>query len=38
MTHNEPRAHWVKEGAIGLGIGVIYGVTVVGVAHVSWFK
>jgi len=35
MSHNEERTHWLKEGAIGLGIGVIYGVTVVVVGHVS---
>lgn len=28
MTHNEKRQHWLKEGAIGLGTGVLYGVTV----------
>jgi hypothetical protein len=27
MTHNEKRQHWLKEGAIGLGTGVLYGVT-----------
>jgi len=35
MSHNEQRTHWLKEGAIGLGIGVIYGVTVVAIGHVS---
>ena len=35
MTHNEKRAHWLKEGAIGTGIGIIYGVTVVASAHVT---
>lgn len=35
MSHNEQRTDWVKEGAIGLGIGVIYGVTVVVVGHVG---
>ncbi|XP_033101488.1 mitochondrial substrate carrier family protein L-like [Anneissia japonica] len=33
MTHNEERAHWLKEGAIGLGVGVLYGVTSVCVGH-----
>ncbi|XP_052067675.1 uncharacterized protein LOC127706971 [Mytilus californianus] len=33
MTHNEERAHWVKEGVIGLGVGVLYGVTNVCVGH-----
>jgi hypothetical protein len=28
MTHNEKRQHWLKEGAIGLGTGVLYGITV----------
>ena len=35
MSHNEKRTHWVKEGAISLGIGVFYGVTVVAVGHVN---
>lgn len=30
MTHNEKRQHWLKEGAIGLGTGVLYGITVSG--------
>jgi hypothetical protein len=34
MTHNEPRSHWVREGMIGLGTGIVFGVTVVAVAHV----
>ncbi|XP_022087227.1 mitochondrial arginine transporter BAC2-like isoform X2 [Acanthaster planci] len=33
MTHNEARTHWFKEGAIGLGVGVLYGVTSVCVGH-----
>ncbi|XP_038048376.1 solute carrier family 25 member 48-like [Patiria miniata] len=33
MTHNEARGHWFKEGAIGLGVGVLYGVTSVCVGH-----
>ncbi|KAH7935718.1 hypothetical protein HPB52_012961 [Rhipicephalus sanguineus] len=33
MTHNEQRTHWFKEGAIGLGVGVLYGVTNVCVGH-----
>ncbi|XP_076101878.1 putative mitochondrial 2-oxodicarboxylate carrier isoform X1 [Mytilus galloprovincialis] len=33
MTHNEERGHWVKEGVIGLGVGVLYGVTNVCVGH-----
>lgn len=33
MTHNEKRAHWVREASIGLGVGVLYGVTVVVSAH-----
>lgn len=37
MTHNEKRGHWVREGAISLGTGILYGVTVVGAAHVSGF-
>ncbi len=36
MTHNEKRAHWVKEGAISLGTGILFGVTVVGTAHVGF--
>ena len=31
MTHNEKRQHWLKEGAIGLGTGVLYGITSVAV-------
>lgn len=34
MTHNEKRAHWAREAFIGLGTGVLYGVTVVVSAHV----
>jgi len=33
MTHNEPRSHWIREGFIGLGTGILFGVTVVGVGH-----
>lgn len=33
MTHNEKRQHWLKEGAIGLGTGVLYGITSVAVGH-----
>ncbi|KAK7488460.1 hypothetical protein BaRGS_00020245, partial [Batillaria attramentaria] len=33
MTHNEQRAHWIREGVIGLGVGVLYGVTTVVVGH-----
>lgn len=33
MTHNEERAHWIKEGAIGLGVGFLYGVTNVCIGH-----
>uniref|UniRef100_A0A1I8GII2 ADP/ATP translocase n=2 Tax=Macrostomum lignano TaxID=282301 RepID=A0A1I8GII2_9PLAT len=33
MTHNEKRAHWLKEGGIGLGVGILYGVTNVVVGH-----
>lgn len=33
MTHNQDRAHFLKEGAIGLGVGVLYGVTSVAVGH-----
>ena len=34
MTHNEQRTHWVKEGFIGLGTGILFGSTVVAVGHV----
>ena len=34
MSHNEKRTHWLKEGAISLGTGVVFGVTVVAVGHV----
>ena len=27
MAHNEARGHWLKEGAIGLSTGILYGVT-----------
>lgn len=33
MTHNEERKQWYKEGAIGLGVGVLYGVTNVMAGH-----
>ncbi|XP_071841460.1 uncharacterized protein [Apostichopus japonicus] len=33
MTHNQERGHFVKEGLIGLGVGVLYGVTSVVVGH-----
>ncbi|GAB1610652.1 mitochondrial ornithine transporter 2-like [Argonauta hians] len=33
MTHNEIRSHWFKEGAIGLGVGVLYGLTSITVGH-----
>lgn len=33
MSHNEKRTHWLKEGAISLGVGVCYGATVVITAH-----
>ena len=33
MTHNEKRTHWVKEGFISFGIGIIYGVTVTSASH-----
>lgn len=33
MTHNEERVHWIREGAIGLGVGVLYGFTTVVVGH-----
>ena len=35
MTHNEKRSTWIREGMIGLGTGIVFGVTVVAVAHVS---
>lgn len=37
MTHNEQRTHWVKEGIIGLGTGILFGVTNVAVGHVGSF-
>lgn len=37
MTHNEKRQHWLKEGAIGLGTGVLYGITSVAVGASSVF-
>ncbi|XP_063962798.1 uncharacterized protein LOC129270805 [Lytechinus pictus] len=33
MTHNEERSHWLKEGAIGISVGVLYGTTSVLVGH-----
>mgnify|MGYP000122277999 CR=1 FL=1 len=33
MTHSETRGHWLREGAIGLGTGVLYGITSVAVGH-----
>jgi hypothetical protein len=27
MSHNELRASWIKEGTIGLGTGIFYGLT-----------
>jgi solute carrier family 25 carnitine/acylcarnitine transporter 20/29 len=33
MTHNEERAHWLKEGALGLSTGILYGLTSVAVGH-----
>lgn len=33
MTHNEKRSHWLKEGAVGLGVGVLYGLTSICVGH-----
>ncbi|KAG1671217.1 Mitochondrial substrate carrier family protein L [Nymphon striatum] len=33
MTHNEDRTHWLKEGGIGLAVGVLYGVTNVVTGH-----
>jgi hypothetical protein len=35
MSHNEKRTSWAKEGLISLSTGIIYGVTVVAVAHVT---
>jgi hypothetical protein len=36
MSHNEKRTHWVKEGALGLGTGILYGLSSVVVGHVSF--
>lgn len=33
MTHSEKRTHWLKEGGIGLGVGVLFGVTNTCVGH-----
>ncbi|KAJ3296495.1 hypothetical protein HDU79_006520 [Rhizoclosmatium sp. JEL0117] len=33
MAHNEERGHWTKEGVIGLGTGILYGITSVSVGH-----
>jgi hypothetical protein len=38
MTHNEKRAHWIIEGLIGTGTGILFGVTVVATAHVTFIK
>ena len=38
MTHNEKRAHWIIEGLIGTGTGILFGVTVVATAHVTLIK
>jgi hypothetical protein len=38
MTHNFERTHWLKEGAIGMGTGILFGVTNVVTAHVSDFS
>ncbi len=35
MTHNEQRGHWLKEGALGLTTGVLYGISSVAVGHPS---
>ncbi len=35
MTHNEKRAHWVREGFLNFGIGIVYGVTVTSASHVK---
>ncbi len=36
MTHNFERSHWFKEGAIGMGTGILYGLTSVVVGHVCF--
>lgn len=33
MTHNEKRGHWIKEGLLSTGAGVLYGLTSVAVGH-----
>jgi len=33
MTHNEERANWLREGMIGLGVGVLYGTSNVMAGH-----
>ena len=33
MTHNEKRAHWVREGLLSTGAGILYGLTSVAVGH-----
>ncbi|WAR23648.1 MCFS-like protein [Mya arenaria] len=33
MTHSEKRTHWFKEGGIGLGVGILYGLTNTCVGH-----
>lgn len=33
MTHQEKRQHWLKEGAIALGTGTLFGITSVAVGE-----
>jgi solute carrier family 25 carnitine/acylcarnitine transporter 20/29 len=33
MTHNEERGHWINEGLIGMGVGILYGVSNVAAGH-----
>ena len=33
MTHNEKRAHWMREGLLSTGAGLLYGLTSVVVGH-----
>lgn len=35
MSHGEERTHWLREGAIALATGGLYGVTNVAVGHVG---
>ena len=35
MSHGEIRTHWFKESMIGMGTGMLYGITNVAVGHVS---